>query len=78
MDKYKKFGTEITINDGIILRNYCLLIPLQGGQRYWDVLGYAYWNFSWYWDLYWEFEKLQNGTGMYWGNFILIKKKIFM
>ena len=28
MDKYKIFGTELTINDGIILRNYCLLIPL--------------------------------------------------
>ena len=28
MDKYEIFGTELTINDGIILRNYCLLIPL--------------------------------------------------
>ena len=28
MDKYKKFGTKLTINDGIILRKYRLLIPL--------------------------------------------------
>ena len=28
MDKYKKFGTKLTINDGIILRKYHLLIPL--------------------------------------------------
>ena len=28
MGKYEKFGTELTINDGIILRNYRLLIPL--------------------------------------------------
>ena len=28
MDKYEKFGTELTINDGILLRNYRLLIPL--------------------------------------------------
>ena len=28
MDKYEKFGTELTINDGIILRNFLSLIPL--------------------------------------------------
>ena len=28
VDKYKKFGTKLTINDGIILRKYRLLIPL--------------------------------------------------
>ena len=28
MDKHEKFGTELTINDGIILGNYRLLIPL--------------------------------------------------
>ena len=29
MDKYEKLETELTINDGIILRNYRLLIPLR-------------------------------------------------
>ena len=28
MDKYKKFGTDLAINDGIILQNYRSLIPL--------------------------------------------------
>ena len=28
MNKYEKFGTELTINDDIILRSYCLLIAL--------------------------------------------------
>ena len=28
MDKYKKFGTKLTINGGIILRKYRLLILL--------------------------------------------------
>ena len=28
MDKYETFGTELIINDGRILPNYCLLIPL--------------------------------------------------
>ena len=28
MDKYEKFGAELTINDGIILRNYRLSIPV--------------------------------------------------
>ena len=29
MDKYEKLETELTTNDGIILRNYRLLIPLR-------------------------------------------------
>ena len=28
MDKYKKIGTKLTINDGVILQSYRLLIPL--------------------------------------------------
>ena len=28
-----------------------------------------------YWDLYWEFGDIAKLTGMYWGNFILMKKK---
>ena len=50
-------------------------------HRGWPVvLGFTghtgiHWDFSWYWDLYWEFGKLESCTGMYWGNFILMKKK---